>query len=142
MIAVLDNENIDYDKKVVAKIIEKHFPDFRRVFNQLQSYSASGKIDEGIFADVKHDNIDQLFEYLKNKDFKAMRKWCSDNSDQDMNEIFAKFYSMSDAYVAESSMPGVIVTLGEYQYKHAFVADPEINMAAFLTEVMFEAQFK
>jgi len=142
VINILEKENIEFDKKVIAKVIEKYFPDFRRVLNELQYYSANGKIDSGILINTKLETLDELFELLKHKDFKGMRKWCNDNSDQDATEIFRKFFDVSDSKIQESSMPGVIITLGEYQYKHAFVADPEINMAACFTEIMFEAQFK
>jgi len=142
VIGILETENINFDKKVVAKIIEKYFPDFRRVLNELQYYAASGSIDAGMLINAKLDSLDELFELLKIKDFKGMRKWCSDNSDQDASEIYRKFFEVSDTKVQESSMPGVIITLGEYQYKHAFVADSEINMVACFTEIMFEAQFK
>lgn len=140
--SILDAEGVEYDKKVIAKILEKYFPDFRRVLNELQSHAAYGKIDEGILANSKQESIDELIDLMKNKDFNGMRKWCSDNSDQDANEIFRKFFDVSIDKVHESSVPGVVITLGEYQYKHAFVADAEINMVACFTEIMFEAKFK
>jgi DNA polymerase III delta prime subunit len=142
VVAILDNEGVAYDKKVVAKIIEKHFPDFRRVLTELQSYSASGKIDEGIFVNIKQESIDELFAFLKAKNFTEMRKWVAKNSDQDMNEMFRRIYDMANDRVEFRSQPGFIVTLADYMYKSNFVADQEINMVAFLTEVMIESEFK
>jgi DNA polymerase III delta prime subunit len=141
VIAILDNENVDYDKKVVAKVIEKHFPDFRRVLTELQSYAASGKIDEGIFVNLKQDSMDELFNLLKAKDFTNMRKWVASNSDQDMNEMFRRVYDMMQERVEFKTQPGFVVTLADYMYKANFVADQEVNMVAFLTEVMIESEY-
>ena len=140
--AILDQENVEYDAKVVAKVIEKHFPDFRRVLTELQSYAASGRIDEGIFVNLKQESVDELFRLLKSKDFTNMRKWVAKNSDQDMNELFRRIYDMSTDMVELRSQPGFVVTLADYMYKANFVADLEVNMVAFLTEVMMEASFK
>lgn len=142
VITILNNENVAHDAKVVAKIIEKHFPDFRRVLTELQSYSAAGRIDEGIFTNIKQETIDSLYEYLKNKNWTAMRKWCADNSDQDANELFRRMYDSSTDKVELKSMPGFVVTLADYMYKANFVADPEINLIAFLTEIMMETSFR
>jgi DNA polymerase III delta prime subunit len=139
--SILETENVDYDKGVVAKVIQKHFPDFRRVLTELQSYSASGKIDEGIFVNLKQESLDELFRLLKAKDFTNMRKWVAKNSDQDMNEMFRRIYDMSGDKVQMRSLPGFVVTLADYMYKANFVADLEINMIAFLTEVMIEAEY-
>ena len=140
--AILEQESVAYDKAVVAKVIQKHFPDFRRVLTELQSYSASGKIDEGIFVNLKQESIDQLFSLLKEKNFTEMRKWVAKNSDQDMNEMFRRIYDVANDKVEMKSMPGFVVTLADYMYKANFVADQEINMIAFLTEIMMEASFK
>lgn len=140
--AILENEQIEYDQKVVAKVIQKHFPDFRRVLTELQSYSASGKIDEGIFVNLKQESLDELFNLLKAKDFTNMRKWVATNSDQDMNEMFRRIYDMSGDKIEMRSMPGFVVTLADYMYKANFVADLEVNMVAFLTEIMIETSFK
>jgi len=139
---ILEQENVDYDKKVVAKVIEKHFPDFRRVLTELQSYAASGKIDEGIFVNLKQESIDELFKYLDQKNFTEMRKWVAKNSDQDMNEMFRRIYDAAADKVEFRSLPGFVVTTADYLYKSNFVADQEINMVAFLTEVMIESEFK
>jgi DNA polymerase III delta prime subunit len=141
-LSILKNENIEADPKVVAKVIEKHFPDFRRILNELQKYAGNGKIDEGIFTDFKQESIDELFTFLKEKNFTSMRKWCADNSDQDTNEIFRKIYDTATDKVELKSMPTLVVSLADYMYKSAFVADQEINLVAFLTEIMMEAQFK
>lgn len=141
-LAILDQENIKYDPKVVAKVIEKHFPDFRKILGTLQKYSVSGIIDSGIFADFSKQSLDELFTMLKNKEFSSMRKWVAENSDQDANEMFRQMYDAASDKVEIKSMPGFIVTLAEYMYKHNFVADPEINMTAFLTEIMMECLFK
>ena len=139
---ILGMENIDYDKAVVAKVIQKHFPDFRRVLTELQSYAASGRIDEGIFVNLKQESLDEVFRLLKSKDFTNMRKWVANNSDQDMNEMFRRIYDMASDKVEMRSLPGFIVTMADYMYKANFVADLEVNMVAFLTEVMIEAEYK
>jgi DNA polymerase III delta prime subunit len=141
-LAILESENVEYDQKVVAKVVEKSFPDFRRILGDLQKYAAAGKIDEGIFVDLKSESLDALFSHLKNKQFTEMRKWVAENSDQDINGMFRQIYDMASDKVEMKSLPGFIVTLADYMYKHNFVADPEINMAAFLTEVMIESSFK
>jgi DNA polymerase III delta prime subunit len=140
--AILDNESVEYDQKVVAQVIQKHFPDFRRVLTELQSYAASGKIDEGIFVNLKQESMDELFKLLKGKDFTNMRKWVALNSDQDMNEMFRRIYDMANDKVQLKSMPGFVVTLADYMYKSNFVADQEVNMVAFLTEIMLESEYK
>jgi len=140
--AILDNESVEYDNKVVAQVIQKHFPDFRRVLTELQSYAASGKIDEGIFVNLKQESMDELFKLLKGKDFTNMRKWVALNSDQDMNEMFRRIYDMANDKVQLKSMPGFVVTLADYMYKSNFVADQEVNMVAFLTEIMLESEYK
>lgn len=142
VIAILNNEQVAYEQKVVAKVIEKHFPDFRRVLTELQSYAASGKIDEGIFVNLKQENIDELFILLKAKNFTEMRKWVAANSDQDMNELFRRIYDVAVDKIEHKSMPGFVVTLADYMYKANFVADQEINLVAFLTEILIECSFK
>ena len=128
VVAILDNEGVEYSKPVVGKVIEKHFPDFRRVLTELQSYAASGKIDE-------------VFKLCKDKKFTDMRKWVAKNSDQDMNEMFRRLYDAMNGKVELRSQAGFIVTLADYMYKSSLVADQEINMVAFLTEIMIESEF-
>jgi DNA polymerase III delta prime subunit len=142
VVAILNQENVEFDQKVVAKVIERHFPDFRRVLTELQSYAASGKIDEGIFVNLKQESIDHLFELLKAKNFTEMRKWVAANSDQDTNEMFRAIYDAATDRVELKSMPGFVVSLADYMYKANFVADPEINLVAFLTEIMIEVSFR
>jgi DNA polymerase III delta prime subunit len=142
VVGILKAENIESNPQVVAKIIEKHFPDFRRVLNELQKYAASGKIDEGILSNRQESDLNVLFGYLKEKKFTDMRKWVADNSDQDANELFRAIYDIASEKVELKSMPGFVIELADYMYKHAFVADPEINLVAFLTTVMMETSFK
>lgn len=142
VIGILDKENVQYDKKVIAELTTKFFPDFRKVIGELQKYSALGKIDEGIFANVKDVSLTELFNYLAAKDFNSMRKWCSENSDQDYGATYRSIYDFAAERVQSKSMPGFIVSLAEYMDKHTRSIDPEINIAAFLTEVMFEAVYK
>lgn len=142
IVAILKQEEVDFDQKVVAKVIERHFPDFRRVLTELQSYAASGKIDEGIFVNLKQESIDHLFVLLKAKNFTEMRKWVAGHSDQDTNEMFRAIYDAATDRVEMKSMPGFVVTLADYMYKANFVADPEINLVAFLTEIMIECSYK
>lgn len=141
-LSILKNEEVDYDQKVVARVLEKYFPDFRRILNELQKYAGNGRIDEGIFADFKQESIDELFNLLKEKNFTSMRKWCADNSDQDANEIFRKIYDTATDKLELKSMPSFVVSLADYMYKSSFVADQEINLVAFLTEIMMESSFK
>jgi DNA polymerase III delta prime subunit len=141
VIAILKEENVEYEQKIVAKVIEKFFPDFRRVLTELQSYAGTGKIDEGILINVKQETVEQLFSILKKKEFDAMINWCDDNSDQDANELFEKIYRTSVTLVKKNALPGFIVELGKYSYQHSMVANPTINLCAFLTVVMFEAEY-
>lgn len=140
-LAILEMEHVGYEPKVVAKVIEKNFPDFRRILGDLQKYASNGNINEGIFVNIKEESLDELFVLLKSKKFTEMRKWVADNSDQDFIELFNQIYRMMPTKVEIKSQPGFIIELGEYMYKHALVANPEINLAAFLTSVMFESSF-
>lgn len=139
---ILEQENVEYDKKVIAEVIQKHFPDWRRVLNELQRYGSSGRIDAGILTNLSEESYKELFGHLKSKDFDAMRRWVAENIDNDSSVIFRSLFDKSKQYAKEKSLPGIVVTLGEYQYKHAFVADPEINLTACLTMIMLEAEFK
>lgn len=137
---ILDTENIQYDKSVVAQLITKHYPDWRRVLNELQRYSVSGTIDTGILASVQDSTLVKLFDYLKDKNFTSMRKWVAE-SDYDSNDLFRKIYDESDSFIKKSSIPQLILIIAKYQYQGAFVANQEINLAAFLTEIMVECEF-
>jgi DNA polymerase III delta prime subunit len=142
ILSILDAEKVSYDPKVIAKIIEKYFPDFRRILNELQSFAASGKIDESIFVNIKQDSIIALFDLLKEKNFTEMRKWVAANSDQDFVDLFRKIYEVGLEKIEMKTMPAFVVTLADYQYKHAFVADHEVNFIAFLVSIMIECEFK
>ncbi len=139
---ILEAEGVQYDAKVLPELIMKFFPDWRRVLNELQRYSASGKIDAGILANVKDVSLKNLTSALKEKDFTVMRKWVADNLDSDPTSIFRSLFDNMIQYVEPQSIPELVVLMGEYQYKSAFVADQEINLVAFLTEVMAACQFK
>ena len=140
--AILESENIKYDKRVVAEVINKYFPDWRRVLNELQRYSVSGAIDAGILVDIAEVNIKELMHSMKNKEFTNVRKWTVNNLDNDPVRLFRRIYDNLYDYVDSNSIPHVVVVLGEYQYKAAFVADQEINLMACLTEIMARAKFK
>lgn len=142
VLAILEQENVKFDNKVVAKVVEQHFPDFRRVLTELQSYAASGSIDEGIFVNLKQESLEEAFRMLKVKDWSNLRKWVAKNSDQDMNEMFRRIYDMAQEKVELRSLPGFVVTIADYMDKATRCADLEINMVAFMSEVMMEADYK
>ena len=133
---ILKEENVDYDQKVVAKVVEKHFPDFRRTLNELQKYASSGRIDEGIFVNFKQESVDGLFLFLKHKNFTEMRKWVASNTDQDFANIYRKLFDTGLTVVPLNSMADFVVLLGKYQFQHASVPDHELNLVACLTEIM------
>lgn len=139
---ILDLEKIKYDNSVLVQIIQKHFPDYRRVLNELQRYSIKGDIDTGILAQVSDVNLKDLVEYLKEKDFTSMRKWVGSNSDSDHGKIFRQIYDALYDVMQPQSIPQAVVILADYQYKSAFVADQEINMVACFTTIMMECSFK
>jgi len=139
---ILDTERIQSDKKVLAELINKHFPDWRRVLNECQRYSVGGKIDSGILAHFSDVKVNDLIKNLKEKDFKEVRKWCVNNLDNDSSVLLRRIYdSLSDSLVP-SSIPAAVLILAKYQYQIAFVADQEINLLACLTEIMVECEFK
>ena len=139
---ILNEQNIEYDKRVIAEVINKHFPDWRRILNELQRYSVSGVIDAGMLVDIAEINIKELMQSMKNKEFTNVRKWVVNNLDNDAVRLLRRIYDNLYDYVEGSSIPHVVVVLGEYQYKAAFVADQEINMLACLTEIMARTKFK
>lgn len=139
---ILNKENVKYDQKVVAEFINKHFPDWRRVLNELQRYSTTGSIDTGILSKVQDVSIDNLIEYLKDKKFTEMRKWVAQNIDQEPSTLFRKIYDKSNDYITVNTIPKLVLIIADYQYKSAFVADHEINMVACLTEIMVQCEFK
>ena len=139
---ILNEQNIKYDKRVIAEVINKHFPDWRRILNELQRYSVSGVIDAGILVNIAEINIKELMVSMKNKEFTNVRKWVVNNLDNYSVRLLRRIYDNLYDYVEGSSIPHVVVVLGEYQYKAAFVADQEINMLACMTEIMARAKFK
>ena len=139
---ILKEEGITYDKEVVAAIITKHFPDNRRVLNELQRYSVSGTIDKGILAAVADINLSDLVKALRDKDFASCRKWVTNNLDSDATVIFRKLYDTLYETLEPNSVPQMVLILAKYQYQAAFVADHEINLIACLTEIMVECSFK
>ncbi len=138
---ILEEEGVSYTQMAVADLIMKFAPDWRRVINELQRYSVNGNIDAGIVNVVSDKNYDDLFSYLKNKDFKKMRSWVVNNIDTDAAAIFRSIYDRMAEKVAPQSIPQLVLILGDYQYKNAFVADHELNVVACLTEVMSDVQF-
>jgi DNA polymerase III delta prime subunit len=139
---ILKQENVDFDQKVVAELITKHFPDYRRVLNELQRYSVSGKIDSGILVNMSQESFKDLIKLMKEKDFTNVRKWVGKNSDSDTVALFRELYDNSVTYMAPESIPSLVLVLADYQYKAAFVADHELNIMAALTEVMANCKFK
>ena len=139
---ILDKENIRSDKKVVAELINKHFPDWRRVLNECQRYSAGGEIDSGILASFSDVSINDLTKNLKEKNFSEVRKWVSTNLDNDTTLLFRRIYDSFYETLVANSIPAAVLILAKYQYQVAFVADQEINMLACLTEIMVECTFK
>ena len=138
---ILSEENITYDREVVAAVITKHFPDNRRILNELQRYSASGTIDKGILSSVSDIQTKELITALKEKDFAAARKWVTNNLDNDPARIYRKLYDNMYEYLQSSSIPPTVLVLAKYQYQAAFAADQEINLMACLTEMMVECEF-
>jgi len=140
--SILENEGIEFDKKAVSTLIMTHFPDWRRVLNELQRYSVTGKIDTGILINLDDENFKTLIGFLKERNFKEMRKWVGQNSDIDTTVLFRKIYDSASEYIQEKSVPQTILYLADYSYKAAFVADQEVNTVACLTEIMAECEFK
>jgi DNA polymerase III delta prime subunit len=139
---VLTQEGVNYDKAVLAKIIEKYFPDYRRTLNELQRFSSSGSLDAGIVAQLSDlRKIGDLVKHLKDKNFGEMRKWCVTNSDIEPARIYRKIYDGLYEYMKPDSIPQAVVTIGKYQYQAAFVADQEINLVACLTELMVDCEY-
>ena len=137
---ILDTEGVDYNQRVLSELLMKYFPDYRRVINELQRYSVSGKIDEGILSNFQEINAKALIESLREKDWKKMRQWIANNVDTDPQHIFRQIY---DILIPEvKGIPHLVLLIADYQYKAAFVADQEINLTACLTEIMANVEFK
>ena len=139
---ILKDEKIKFNPPAVAELITAHFPDWRRVLNELQRYSASGQIDAGILINISNENIKELMSFVKKKEFTNVRKWIVNNLDNDANRIFRTIYDSLYDTIDHSTIPHAVVILGDYQYKSAFVADQEINLLACMTELMSQVKFK
>lgn len=142
VVDILSTEKVESDGKVVAEVITKYFPDYRRILNELQRYSVSGKIDSGILVNLGEESYKELFKHLSDKNFTEVRKWIGKNSDTDSAELFRTLYDSAKNSVEPSSIPQLVLILADYQYKAAFVADQEINNMAALTEIMAQVKFK
>ena len=138
---VLTYENVEFDKSVVAQIIEKYFPDWRRVLNELQRYSSTGKIDSGILANMQQTSIRDLINMMKDKNYTEVRKWVKNNIDTDVNSLYNEFYETASQFFSTKDIPLLVTLIAKYQYQNAFAANSEINFAAFLAEVMLDAEF-
>ena len=139
---ILQSENVEYDKKVLIEVIQRHFPDWRRILNELQRYSVSGRIDAGILVDMAEINIKELMKFMKEKEFTNVRRWVVNNLDMDHVRLFRSIYDNLYTFLDHSTIPHVVVVLAEYQHKSAFAADQEINLLACLTEIMARGKFK
>ena len=139
---ILKGEDIEFDPKVLAELIQKHFPDFRRIINELQRYSVRGKIDSGVLFSLSEANNKELISTLKEKRFNDMRKWVIQNLDKEPSQMFRGIYDTLQGALEPGSVPQAVLIIAGYQYKAAFVADHEINMVACLTEIMASCKFK
>ena len=139
---ILDQEKVEYDQKVLAELVSKHFPDFRRVLNECQRYSTGGKIDAAILASFSDITVNELVKHLKEKNFSEVRKWVVSNLDNDSSVILRRVYDTLYDILLPQSIPAAVLVIAKYQYQIAFVADQEINLLAALTEIMVECEFK
>ena len=140
--SILEEEGVEYDQKVVAEVIKKFFPDWRRVLNELQRYSSIGKIDTGILSSVSEVNLKDLVVNMKTKDFGKVRKWVVENLDNDQSAVYRKVYDSMYSALEPSSIPQAVLIFAKYQYQSAFAVDPEINTLACMTELMCDCKFK
>jgi DNA polymerase III delta prime subunit len=139
---ILDVNEVEYEDKIIVKLINRYYPDWRRLINEAQRHSASGKIDTSILVDIADINLDQLLAALKNKEFTTVRKWVVENIDNDPNIVMRKIYDLLYENIKPKYIPEAVLILAKYQYQIAFVADQEINLLACLTEVMMGCEFK
>ena len=139
---ILKEQNIEYEDKALVGLITKHFPDFRKLINELQRYSVAGTIDAGVLVNLSDENLKSLTSHLKAKEFGDMRKWVVNNLDNDPVKIFRKIYDSLNTTLQPETIPHAILIIADYQYKSAFVADQEINLVACLTELMSQVKFK
>jgi len=139
---ILDAEGIEFDQRVLAEVISKHFPDFRRVLNECQRYATGGKIDSGILASFSDISVNELIKNLKEKNFPEVRKWVVSNLDNDTNSLLRRIYDSCYDCLLPQTIPAAVLIIAKYQYQSAFVADQEINLLAALTEIMCECEFQ
>ena len=139
---ILKQEGVEFDQKVVVELVMKHFPDYRRILNELQRYSVSGKIDSGILVNMSQESFKDLIKLMKDKNFTEVRKWVAKNSDSDTVALFRELYDSASNTIEANSIPQMVLVLADYQYKAAFVADHELNIMAALTEIMAQCKFK
>ena len=142
LVYILEQERVEFDKKVLAEVINKHFPDWRRVLNECQRYAVGGRIDSGILAAFSDVAVDDLIKNLKTKNFPEVRKWVNNNMDNDTSVLFRRIYDSLYESLVPNTIPAAVLVIAKYQYQMAFVADQEINMLACLTEIMVECEFK
>tara|TARA_B100000575_G_scaffold162636_1_gene129965 strand:- start:1120 stop:1611 length:492 start_codon:yes stop_codon:yes gene_type:complete len=142
LVHILEQERVEFDKKVLAELVNKHFPDWRRVLNECQRYSVGGKIDSGILAAFSDVSVNDLIKNLKTKNFSEVRKWVVDNMDNDSSVLLRRLYDSLYESLVPSTIPAAVLVIAKYQYQIAFVADQEINLLACLTEIMVECEFK
>ena len=138
---ILNEESVNYEESVLVQLVLKYFPDFRRVINELQKYSLNGIIDENILKQSSDENFNELFVALKEKNFSGMRKWVAQNIDNDHVRLYRQIYDTLNDRFEKKSIPQAVLTIADYSYKSAFVADQEVNMVACLTEMMMESEF-
>ena len=139
---ILEEEGVEYDQKVVAEVIKKYFPDWRRVLNELQRYSSIGSIDTGILSAVSEVNLKDLVSNMRDKDFSKVRKWVVENLDNDQSAVYRKVYDSMYTALEPASIPQAVLIFAKYQYQSAFAVDPEINTLACMTELMCDCKFK
>ena len=139
---ILDTEGVTYDDKVIAELIMRFFPDFRRILNELQRYGVSGTIDSGLLSSLSEEKFTPLIDMLQEKNWGAMRKWVGQNSDQDFTSLYRKVFNALEVRLEPQSIPAAVLVIADYQYKSAFAMDSEINFTACLTEIMSECKFK
>ena len=139
---ILTKESIKYEEKVVAEVVTKYFPDFRRTLNELQRYSATGQIDSGILSSGNEFSIDKVVGHLRKKEFTNMKKWVAQNMDNEPQVIMRKIYDNLYSYFDPKSIPEAVLIISEYQYKSSFVVDQEVNLVAFMTELMMRCEYR
>ena len=141
-VTILDDNQIPFDNAAVAEVVRKYLPDWRRVINELQRYSATGRIDSGILANTTAESITQLIDAMKDKNFSQVRKWVGQHSDTDSVTLYRQFYDNASQYFKAASIPQLVLILAKYQHQAAFVADHEINNAACMLEIMIDCEFE